>query len=254
MAVHDWTRVAAGIFHAFHLNWIAEISGALNQGILPASYYSLPEQVAGGLEPDVLALCRSDDNGSLQSVGWTDGGIALADAPPKVRIRMKLAENRYAAKANAVAIRHVNNHRVVAMVEIVSPGNKNSQNGLNAFVRKAREMLAADVHLLVVDLFLPSSRDPRGIHGAIWGEDCDEDYVVPQDQPLTCVSYIGGAGAEAFIEPFAVGQPLPEMPLFLTTELYVYVPLAATYQSAFDRIPAYWRDKLATRPETQDAS
>ena len=53
---------------------------------------------------------------------------------------------------------------VVALVEIVSPGNKNSQTGLDAFVRKAREMLAAGVHLSLVDLFPPSPRDPSPWH------------------------------------------------------------------------------------------
>ena len=27
MPVHDWTRVEAGIFHAFHHSWIEEIAG-----------------------------------------------------------------------------------------------------------------------------------------------------------------------------------------------------------------------------------
>src|SRR5258707_13807810 len=80
------------------------------------------------------------------------GGVALALAPPKVRIRMRSEANRYAARAKTVAIRHVSNHEVVAMVEIISPGNKNNQNGLNAFVSKARQALAAGIDLLIGDL------------------------------------------------------------------------------------------------------
>ena len=96
--------------------------------------------------------------------------MAVAVTPPKVRIRMQPESRRYAAKAKAVVIRHVSRHQVVAMVEIVSPGNKNNQNGLNAFVRKAQDALAAGINLLLVDLFPPSPRDPRGIHGAVWGK------------------------------------------------------------------------------------
>src|SRR5947209_12375567 len=203
MPIHDWTRVDAGIFHAFHHDWITEISRALNRGLLPAAYYALPEQLAGGLGPDVLTF-----------------------------------------KAKAVVIRHVSKHQVVAMVEIVSPGNKNNQNGLNAFVRKAPEALAAGIHLLLVDLFPPSARDPQGIHRAVWGEDCGEDYALPADKPLTCVAYVGGPGAEAFIELVAVGDALPDMPLFLTPEVYVSVPLEATYQSAWREMPAFWREVL----------
>jgi hypothetical protein len=199
MPIHDWTRVDAGIFHAFHHDWITEISRALNCGLLPAAYYALPEQLAGGLIPKVIV----------------------------------------------VAVRHVSNHQVVAMVEIISPGNKNNQNGLNAFVRKAREVLAAGIHLLLIDLFPPGSRDPQGIHRAVWGEDCGEDYALPEGKPLTCVAYVGGPGAEAFVEPVAVGDTLPEMPLFLTPDVYVPVPLEATYQAAWEGMPAYWRDVLS---------
>jgi hypothetical protein len=38
MPIHDWTSVEAGIFHAFHHDWITEISRALNRGLLPAEY------------------------------------------------------------------------------------------------------------------------------------------------------------------------------------------------------------------------
>ncbi|NUQ64512.1 MAG: DUF4058 family protein [Pirellulales bacterium] len=248
MPIHDWTRVDAGIFHAFHHDWITEISRALNRGLLPAMYYALPEQFAGGIGPDVLSLHRPAGSGGPPRADAPDGGVVLAIAPPRVRMRMRSEANRYAAKAKAVTIRHVSNHEVVAMLEIVSPGNKNNQNGLKAFVRKAHEALSAGVHLLILDLFPPGPRDPQGIHRAVWGEDCGEDFALPADKPLTCVAYIGGFGAEAFLEPVAVGDALPDMPLFLTPEVYVPVPLEATYQSAWDGMPAYWREVLAAGP------
>src|SRR4051812_28501831 len=48
MPIHDWTRVDAGIFHAFHHDWITEIARALNRGLLPTEYYALPEQLVVG--------------------------------------------------------------------------------------------------------------------------------------------------------------------------------------------------------------
>jgi len=38
MGTHDWTRVASGIFHDFHHEWISEIKRALNRGLLPEDY------------------------------------------------------------------------------------------------------------------------------------------------------------------------------------------------------------------------
>jgi len=99
---------------------------------------------------------------------------------------------------------------------------------------------------LIVDLFPPGPRDPQGIHRVIWEEGREGDFVVPADRPLTCVAYMGGPCPEVFLNPIAVGDPLPEMPLFLTTETYVPVPLDATYQAAWDAVPAYWRDVLSS--------
>src|SRR5437764_238087 len=69
MPIHDWTRVTAGTWHAFHLSWISEIQLVLNGGILPADYYALAEQIAGPLGPDVLTLQETDPspNGTAPS-------------------------------------------------------------------------------------------------------------------------------------------------------------------------------------------
>jgi hypothetical protein len=244
MPVHDWTRVNAGIFHHFHHEWISAISRALNAGLLPPDFYALAEQFAGGLGPDVLTL-QGPTNGAA-SAGDPRGGIALATAPPQVYYHARAEIDQYAAKAKVVAIRHSSDHRVIAVVEIVSPGNKNSRHGLRAVVDKAAELLRAGIHRLVVDLFPPGPRDPQGIHKAIWDEVIDNDFVLPPGRPLTLASYIGGLCPEAFAEPAAVGAPLPDTPLFLTPHVYVPVPLGKTYQSAWEAVPAYWRNVLTT--------
>ncbi len=87
MPIHDWTRVDAGIFHHFHLEWIGDLSRVLNRGLLPPNYYALAEQIAGGLGPDVLTLQLP-----LSDAVVTEepaGGIALTVAPPRVRFRAR---------------------------------------------------------------------------------------------------------------------------------------------------------------------
>jgi hypothetical protein len=243
MPVHDWTRVSAGIFHDFHHGWIEEIKRALNRGLLPADYYALAEQIAGGLGPDVLTLQGPTANGPPQPPA-RGGTVALATAPPKVWHRAKTEIDLYAAKAKVIAIRHASNHRVVAIVEIVSPGNKSTRQAVRHFVEKAEELLRKEVHLLVVDLFPPSARDPQGIHKAIWDEFMDNDFALPPDKPLTLAAYIGGPIPETFVNVTAVGLTLPEMPLFLNPDEYVPVPLEATYQAAWEAVPAFWRNVL----------
>jgi len=75
--------------------------------------------------------------------------------------------------------------------------------------------------LLVVDLFWPSPRDPQGIHKAIWDSFCDEPFELPADKPLTAVAYFAGIPKTAYVEPLAVGDALPSLPLFLDSCIYV---------------------------------
>lgn len=242
MPIHDWTRVDAGIFHDFHQTWIPEIKRVLNDGQLPPDYYALVEQVAGARWPDVLTLQGPVREDPLR--GEPAGGLALAAAPPQVAFRFKADGDCYAAKASSVVIRHVSGHRVVAVVEILSPGNNSSRSALDDFVRKAAEMLKGGIHLLVVDLFPPGPRDPEGIHKAIWGELLDQQFTLSLEKPLTLAAYAAGLFPEAFVQPVAVGGTLCDMPLFLSPDVYVPVPLEASYQAAWETVPGYWRAVL----------
>src|SRR5688500_12162555 len=89
VAVHDWTRVDAGIFHDFHTVWIGHIRTALNAGLLPDGYYALAEQHAGQAVADVLTLhaSASDPTARHRPLRPFTGGTAVADAPPHVRRR-----------------------------------------------------------------------------------------------------------------------------------------------------------------------
>ncbi len=108
--------------------------------------------------------------------------------------------------------------------------------------------------MLVIDLFPPSKRDPQGIHKAIWDEFVEEDFTLPSDKPLTLVSYDAGPQRVAYVEPVAVGDVFPEMPLFLKPEFYVPVPLATTYQATWNVFPAALKGLLEgpVRPPQMD--
>lgn len=244
MPMHDWTRVDDGTFHDFHTAWIGELRKVLNRGGLPKGYYALAEQQAGEVGPDVLTIHRPRQQ-ELDVEPQDPGGIAVAVQPPVVDLTATSDLQAYIARRRTIVIRHRSGNRIVAMIEIVSAGNKRTRNQLRKFVRKAAKIVAAGVHLLVVDPFPPGKRDPQGIHGAIWSELEDENYRQPAGKPLTLVSYSAGPTNTAYIQPFAVGEPLRDMPLFLTAENYVPVPLEVAYQGAWDGTPDEVREQLA---------
>src|SRR5438445_1281081 len=112
MPVHDWTRVEAGVFHAFHVAWIPEIQKALNGGLLPEGYYALAEQHAGRAIADVLTLHASPASAPPLPLPPATGGTAVAEAPPRVR-RKQTIEPAALARRRTLAIRHVSGHRLV---------------------------------------------------------------------------------------------------------------------------------------------
>lgn len=245
MPVHDWTRVEAGIFHDFHTAWIAWIRSALNEGVLPEGYYALAEQHAGRAIADVLTLHATPASAEPLPPLPAAGGTAVAEAPPKVRRRQTIRASALLAR-RTLAIRHVSGHRLVALLEIVSPANKDRQEHVEAFAQKAADALESGIHVLLVDLFPPGPHDPCGLHGAIQCllERSNERYDLPPDEPLTLASYAAGPEVEIYLEHLAPGAPLAEMPLFLSRDRYVGAPLEATYAAAYRGMPAFWRGVL----------
>ncbi|MBI2805258.1 MAG: DUF4058 family protein [Planctomycetes bacterium] len=240
MAVHDWTSVDAGTFHAFHTGWILHLSETLNGGLLPSGYYAMPEQQMNRRIADILTLSVP---GTTPSPLPDGGGVAVVDIPPNVSRRLSTSTSIRAAR-RTLAIRHVSGHRIVALVEILSPANKDRAKHVEEFLFKAEGALVQNVNLLLIDLFPPGVHDPAGMHGGLWERFDDDPYVVPVDEPLVAASYVASDRPDAYVEHFSVGASLPDMPLFLNAERYINVPLEATYEMAFRGMAEFWRRVL----------
>jgi hypothetical protein len=113
MPIHNRTRVPAGTYHFVHQRWISAIADTLNAGGFPEGYFAMSEVDAKG---------RGENTAG------------------------------YARRADRLSV-YLPRGELIAVVEIVSPGNKDNANGLKQFARKAGRLLRRGVHLLVVDLF-----------------------------------------------------------------------------------------------------
>jgi hypothetical protein len=196
MPVHDWTRVDAGTFHAFHTLWIGELMKALNAGLLPRGYYAMAEQVATRMQTDVLTL-EAGPAHPLPAGETRNGGVAVAEAPPHVRFSLRpdptRKPRRHASRHRHLAIRHISGHRVVALIEIVSPSNKDRKAHVRELAEKVARSLEAGIHVLLIDLLPAGPHDPNGLHGAVWSWFDTAPYEPPSDGPLTLASYAGTA-------------------------------------------------------------
>jgi hypothetical protein len=155
---------------------------------------------------------------------------------------MELTEvDAYALKRRTLVIRHSSGDQIVALIEILSPGNKNRRRALERFIDKAVSILTGGYHLLLIDPHPPGNFDPQGIHAALWANFGDEQYQPPADKPFTLASYRAGLRTRAYVEPIGLGQTLPQMPLFPDEDWYVNVPLEPTYAEAYRSVPERWR-------------
>ena len=109
---------------------------------------------------------------------------------------------------------------------------------------KVYELLEHRIHVLIIEPFPPTKRDPKGVHAAIWEAVEDQTFDPPADKPLTTVSDECELVTRAYIEPFAVGDPVPDMALFLEPETHIVVPLEDTYAVSWRAMPARWRRVL----------
>ncbi len=243
MPVHDWTRVSDGTFHDFHYSWVLEIKRALKRGLLPRGYYVMAEQLGGDLgAPDVLTLQAASGQSELE--GPLVGTATLTETPPAVHARATITRDFHARVQRTLVVRHTSDDRIVAMIEVLSPGNKSSRHAIRSFLDKLVAALDSGVHLLLIDVHPPGPRDPNGIHGALLNEIGTAEYTLVSERPLTVVAYIGGAVVEAFVGHFHVGEKIPDMPLFLTQANYVMVPLEKTYLAAWDDVPPQYQEAL----------
>ena len=251
--VHEWSRVPAGLYHDFHESWALRIRDRLNGGILPDTFYSLVEQRTNAREPDVLTLRESDElwdstsEWSGTSEGGTSGGLMVLDevatAVDSVQTYDPTEAGLYAEKADLVTVRHVSGDVPVATIELISPGNKDRPGAVADFCKKTLSLIDAGRHVLVVDPLPPTPSAPDGIHAKVWSDRFDsEAAVVSEERPLCLVSYRAdrrpaGFVPEAYFTAAAINSPLPDMPVFLTAEQAVSVPLAAAYDDAWETTP-----------------
>ncbi len=150
-----------------------------------------------------------------------------------------------------LSIRHLSSHRVVALLEIVSPGNKNNQARYETFVYKTVDAVRRRVNVLLVDVHETGRFDQNGINA------CIRNMLSPHSTPIvdrprssTLASYCPDPprSVDIYVEHVARDMPLPDMPIFLTPDCYVNVPLEATYLEAWGGMPAFWRNVVLGNP------
>jgi hypothetical protein len=135
--------------------------------------------------------------------------------------------------------------RTLAVIEMVAPDNQHSEPAFNELVTRMRDFIDAGIHVLLVDVVAPSAQHSWDFHQAIW-DGPTKAAASPMESGRFAAAYQAGEERNAYIDLLSVGEPLPNMPLFLTADTYVMVPLEASYQRAWNEMPDVIRTGVLT--------
>jgi hypothetical protein len=217
---------------SFHSGWATRIADQLSERV-PAEFVVAEHTHSGNhLEIDIA---------TFESAGVPSGppGPALALAPTWAP--MAPAHVLPAIFPDTFEVRLFSTMAgltLVAAIELISPGNKDRSVERRAFAIKCASYLHQGVSLIIVDIV--TSRRANLHNEIIQLLPSAQGAEMPAHAALYAVAYrpvLRGERAEIDIWPatFAVGDPLPTLPLRLTGDLFVPVDFEASYQEACRR-------------------
>jgi len=216
----------------FHSAWVNTMVRQLNGSVLPRHFRAIPQVHLGPFVETDLATFEQDPlaDASRQAEEAGNGEGTAAWAPPQA---VQTLEVEFPAQ-DVFEVRVHDDRRgmhLVAVVELVSPGNKDRTEQRQAFVAKCAAYLQERVGVVVVDVV--TTRHVN-LHRELLAM-----FSLPQGETdladLYAVSYRnrkenGKWRLDTWPVGLTVGGPLPTMPLWLASSFAVPLDLEKSYE------------------------
>lgn len=248
MPLLDHFRAPISVQHrweAFHNRWAVALSDSLNAR-LPRRFLAEAQiHVGRNLEADVAEFERSSTPGAIGVVGNGHpdeaGGTAVAVAepivyaPPEPDMAFPLTfEDAFEVKVYDAE----RDQRLVAVIELVSPSNKDRPEERETFALKSLGYLKAGIGLVVADIVTDRHFN---LHNELVRVGRTEDRFQMAGSPtMYALAYRpfhrnDESGTDVWTHELKLGQQLPTLPLVLKGFGCVRIDLEATYTEACKR-------------------
>jgi hypothetical protein len=220
-------------WESVHAMWPTVIVQQLKRQ-LPPGYVSAPKVRLGPyFEVDIGGF----ESGEVET-GWSpstdrSGTAIWAVAEPTVAIETEIPEEaEYEVKVFDVE----RDRTLVAVIEIVSPANKDREESRNKFVAKCVSQLQQGVAVTIVDIVTARQANLYVELMEFLGH---ADASMADGPALYTASsrWVFGprkARLEAWSNRLAIGQPLPRIPIWLSPEKVLTFDLEASYEKVCD--------------------
>lgn len=220
-------------WEALHARWASALADQLNLEWLPEPFFAEPQvSLAGQVQVDVATL-------EAREVEATAGSAAVAvrtwTAPPALwTIPVAFPE--------AFEVRVIDGSqgpRLVAAIELISPGNKDRPEARRAFVSKCAGYLSQGVSVIIVDLVTNRRADLHNELIALLLQPAQ--FQMPASASLYAIAYHPVRRGESDVmdiwpATLQLGESLPTLPLFPAADLCVPVDLDAAYTEACEKL------------------
>ncbi len=194
----------------FHAMWVATMATLLNQRHLPEDFFAIPQTKLGG---------------SLEVNATT----TWAPAAPPLRTTVDFAN----LDVFEVQIRqNLGGPQLRAVIELVSPANKDRESHRHAFAVKCAAYLQRDISVIIFDAV---TERRANLHTDIMnalGLASQLPWLSPTN--LSTIAYRtahppGLQQLEVWPEPLTMGAPLPTLPLWIDIDLCLPLALEESY-------------------------
>jgi hypothetical protein len=223
-------------WESFHSSWATRIADTLTERWLPANYIAEEHAHLGpSVEIDVATFEREAPAEAEPNVG----GVALANlkvwTPPAPDA---VVPSVFPDTFEVRILSTETGPKLVAAIELISPGNKDRSAERRAFAVKCASYLFQGIGLIIVDI-VTSRR--ANLHKEILHvmEAADAEQLAAEVflyavayQPLRHDSQ---DQINVWCRPLALNQLLPTLPLSLRADLVIPLDLEATYAEACRR-------------------
>lgn len=223
--LHPW--------ESFHGAWADALMAQLNQR-LPARYFATFHTHLGTqVEADVAEFEQT--SAAVADANGARGGTAVAAwAPPRAAL---VLDALFPDDIEVQVLDTRDGAVLVAVVELVSPGNKDRPQARRAFAAKCAAYLQRGIGLVVADIV---TNRQANLHHELLDLLRQAGAVLSAESALHAAAYRPvrreeRSQIEVWPEPLAVGQNLPVLPLWLRGAGCVPLDLEAAYMQARER-------------------
>jgi hypothetical protein len=221
-------------WQSFHANWATRLADAI-QVQLPPDFQVEENSPGADLEIDVATYEKEDASSRTARNGPAATQTAPVWAPPAATYTMPAV---FPETFEVRVFSTVTGLTLVGAIELISPGNKDRPEERRAFAIKCASYLHQGVSLIMIDVV--TSRRANLHNETMRFMAADPHYEMADENSLYGVAYRPVRRQErseidVFPTTFAVGDPLPTLPLRLTGDLFVPVDFEVAYQEACRR-------------------